>query len=72
MSSKSNWPGHTPLPKGLAAPAKRALAHQGIETLEQLAQFGERETSELHGLGPVAIAQLGDAMEECGISYVSR
>ncbi len=51
MSSKSNWPGHTPLPKGLAAPAKRALAHEGIETLEQLAEFGELKLSKLHGMG---------------------
>ncbi|MFE4198769.1 hypothetical protein ACFRJ9_23210 [Paenarthrobacter sp. NPDC056912] len=71
MSSKSNWPGHTPLPKGLAAPAKRALAHEGIETLEQLAEFGEEEVSKLHGMGPVAIAQLGEALEESGISYGS-
>ncbi|MFI2563610.1 hypothetical protein [Paenarthrobacter sp. NPDC018779] len=69
MPHKSNWPGHTPLPKGLAAPARRALAHQGIETLEQLAEFGELETSKLHGMGPVAIAQLEDAMEEYGIGY---
>ncbi|MCD4850046.1 hypothetical protein LN996_04425 [Arthrobacter sp. AK01] len=69
MSSKSNWPGHTPLPKGLAAPARRALAHEGIETLEQLAEFGEAKIAKLHGMGPVAIAQLEDAMEESGISY---
>ncbi|UXM93427.1 hypothetical protein [Paenarthrobacter sp. JL.01a] len=71
MPSKSNWPGHTPLPKGLAAPARRALAHQGIETLEQLAEYGEGQMSKLHGMGPVAIAQLEDAMEESGISYGS-
>lgn len=69
MPHKSNWPGHTPLPKGLAAPARRALAHQGIETLEQLAEFGELKASKLHGMGPVAIAQLEEAMEESGISY---
>ncbi|MGO4589710.1 hypothetical protein [Paenarthrobacter sp. 2TAF44] len=72
MSSKSNWPGHTPLPKGLAAPAKRALAHEGIETLEQLAELGEQKASKLHGMGPVAIAQLEEAMEESGITFGSR
>ncbi|BCW05581.1 hypothetical protein [Arthrobacter sp. NtRootA1] len=71
MSSKSNWPGHTPLPKGLAAPAKRALAHEGIETLEQLAEYGEQKASKLHGMGPVAIAQLEEAMEESGITFGS-
>jgi hypothetical protein len=45
------------------------LAHEGIETLEQLAEFGSLRVSKLHGLGPVAIAQLEDAMEESGISY---
>jgi len=72
MSTKSNWPGHTPLPKGLAAPAKRALAHEGIETLEQLAEFGEQKASKLHGMGPVAIAQLEEAMEESGITFGLR
>jgi hypothetical protein len=72
MASKSNWPGHTPLPKGLAAPAKRALAHEGIETLEQLAEYGEQKASKLHGMGPVAIAQLEEAMEESGITFGLR
>ncbi|UVJ41128.1 hypothetical protein [Arthrobacter sp. CJ23] len=69
MSPKSNWPGHTPLPKGLAAPARRALAHEGIETLEQLADFGERQAASLHGMGPVALAQIEEAMEESGIKF---
>lgn len=72
MSPKSNWPGHTPLPKGLAAPARRALAHEGIETLEQIADFGERELARLHGMGPVAIAQLEEAMDESGIGFTPR
>ena len=69
MPHKSNWPGHTPLPKGLAAPARRALAHQGLETLDPLAEFGALQASKLHGMGPVAIAQLEEAMEESGIGY---
>ncbi|MFJ5957974.1 hypothetical protein ACIQC5_18680 [Paenarthrobacter sp. NPDC092416] len=72
MSAKSNWPGHTPLPKGLAAPVKRALAHEGIETLEQLAEFGQEQAVKLHGMGPVALAQIEDAMEESGISFGRR
>jgi len=47
------------------------LAHEGIETLEQLAEFGETGLAKLHGMGPVAVAQLEDAMEESGISYGS-
>ncbi|MEZ2388656.1 hypothetical protein AB6813_03765 [bacterium RCC_150] len=71
MASKSNWPGHTPLPKGLSVPARRALAHEGLETLEQLAEFGEERLAALHGMGPKAMAQLSDAMEEAGIDFSS-
>jgi hypothetical protein len=67
--AKSNWPGHTPLPKGISAPARRALAHEGLETLEQLVEFGEQRVAALHGMGPKAMAQLQDAMEEAGISF---
>ncbi|MEW1820715.1 hypothetical protein AB0323_08005 [Arthrobacter sp. NPDC080031] len=71
MAPKSNWPGHTPLPKGLSAPARRALAHEGLETLEQVAEFGEGRVAALHGMGPKVMAQLHDAMEEAGIAFGS-
>jgi hypothetical protein len=69
MARKHNWPGHTPLPKGLAAPARRALAHEGIETLEQLADYGEKEAASLHGIGLTAMAQLQEAMDDHGLSF---
>ncbi|MBT2512145.1 hypothetical protein [Arthrobacter sp. ISL-30] len=69
MARRSNWPGHTPLPKGLSAPARRALAHEGIETLEQLVDYGEKETAALHGIGPTAMAQLQEAMDDQGLSF---
>lgn len=72
MGSKSNWPGHTPLPKGLAAPARRALAHEGIETLEQLVEFGEQPASALHGMGPTAMAQLHEALEDSGLAFRTK
>lgn len=72
MAPKSSWPGHTPLPKGLSAPARRALAHEGIETLEQLADFGEKQAAALHGMGPTAMAQLHDALEDHGLEFGAR
>jgi hypothetical protein len=61
MARKHNWPGHTPLPKGLAAPARRALAPEGIETLEQLADYGEKEPEPLQvpRFGPLLGCQPG-------------
>jgi hypothetical protein len=59
------------LPKGISAPARRALAHEGLETLEQLAELGEKHIAGLHGMGPKTMAQLQDAMEEAGISFPS-
>ncbi|YCH09374.1 hypothetical protein ACTAQJ_07345 [Arthrobacter sp. alpha11c] len=58
--------------QGPCGAGKRALAHEGIETSEQLAEFGEQKASKLHGMGPVAIAQLEEAMEESGITFGSR
>lgn len=72
MAPKSNWPGHTPLPKGLAAPARRALAHQGIETLEQLVEYDEKTASALPGMGPTAIAQLHEALEDHGLEFRAK
>ena len=58
----------TPLPK-VGAPALRALEHEGIRTLEQLAKRSEAEISELHGMGPKALRILSEALREAGLSY---
>ena len=69
MTRKSVQPGHTPIPRGIGAPARRAMAHAGLETLEQVVQFGRRELSKLHGMGVKTMAQLEDAMDEHGIEF---
>lgn len=62
----------TPLPKGLAQPALRALASAGYEHLEQLAAVPESEVRELHGIGPNALQKLRDAMATVGLSFAKR
>lgn len=46
----------------LAAPARRALENEKIESLEILAQYSEKELLKLHGIGkssiPLIVAQL--------------
>lgn len=53
-------------PKGLAAPARRALANQGIHSLLQLTKYSEEELLELHGIGKNAIRILRAALKDIG------
>jgi len=67
MTRKSPRPGSTPLPAGLAAPARRSLAHAGVETLEHLVPLGRRQLVGMPGICPRTLAQLQDAMDEHGL-----
>lgn len=58
----------TPLPK-LAAPARRALAAAGVETLERLERHTEAEIAAMHGMGPNAMKSLRDVMSAAGIRF---
>jgi hypothetical protein len=51
----------TRLPK-IGAPATRALTAAGLTTLEAVAAVPERELAALHGVGPVALATLREAL----------
>lgn len=42
----------------LAAPARRALENAQIKTIEQLAQYSEKEIMRLHGMGKSSIPKL--------------
>jgi len=59
-------------PKGLSAPARRALDGAGYVRLEQLARVSEDELKKLHGMGPKAINLLRSALEEKGLSFADR
>lgn len=61
-------PEGTPLPR-IGAPATRALRAEGIWTLEQVRDVGEARLSALHGVGPVAIGFLREALAERGWSW---
>ena len=53
----------------LAAPARRALEHAGIKTLDELAKWTESEILELHGMGPGSIPKLRKALKSKGYSF---
>ncbi len=66
------WPGYYSkgdLPKGLSAPALRALLNADITKLNQLAQYTEGEIVELHGMGPKAFGLLKEALKKQGVFF---
>ncbi|MCO1656390.1 DNA-binding protein [Pseudonocardia sp. S2-4] len=63
-------PTGTRLP-AIGAPAARALAAAGLSTLEAVAAVPERELAALHGVGPIALAKLRDALTAKGLARPS-
>src|SRR5690554_3298454 len=53
----------------LSAPARRALEHNGITSLEQLSKYREKEILKFHGMGPASIPKLRTAFEEKGLTF---
>lgn len=50
--------------KDVSAPARRALAAAGYESLEQLDGVSEKHLTKLHGMGPKALRALKAALKE--------
>lgn len=61
-------PDETDFPKGVAAPARRALVAAGYIELRQLDGVPAAELSRLHGMGQKALRVLQAALEEQGMS----
>jgi len=59
------------LPKGLSAPARRALSGAGYTRLEDLAGVSEAKIKALHGIGPNAVKQLKQSLAEKGLSFAA-
>lgn len=53
-------------PPGLSGPAPRALAHAGIRSMRELAQYSESSVAALHGMGPKGVRLLKAALAEQG------
>ena len=56
------------LPRGIGAPATRALHGAGYTQLRQLAGVPAAELKKLHGMGPKALRVLQEALAEQGMS----
>jgi len=55
----------------LSAPARRALEHNGIQSLQQLSAYSENEILQFHGMGPASIPKLRTALAEEELSFKS-
>ncbi len=55
----------------LSAPARRALENNGIDSLQQLSAYSEKEILKFHGMGPASLPKLRTALEEEGLSFKS-
>lgn len=53
----------------LSSPARNALQHHGIHTIEELSNYSEKEILKLHGMGPASLPKLRAALEEKGLSF---
>ena len=51
----------------LSAPARRALADEGISNLKQLSKYSAAQLLELHGMGPASIPKIEAALREAGL-----
>lgn len=62
----------TPLPRTIGAPATRALRALDVATLEQVAIWRRADLAALHGVGPVAVTRLTEALAEAGLSFAGE
>ncbi|MEQ2527772.1 RNA polymerase alpha subunit C-terminal domain-containing protein [Bacillaceae bacterium CLA-AA-H227] len=53
----------------LSSPARNALVHEGIDTLQQLSRYTEKEILKLHGIGPASLPNLRKSLAEEGLSF---
>lgn len=54
----------------LSSPARSALTHYlGIDTLEKLSNYTEKEILKLHGMGKASMPILRMALEEEGLAF---
>ncbi len=59
----------TPLPRSIGAPATRALRAVGVESVEQVATWTRADLAALHGVGPIALDRLDEALAEQHLAF---
>lgn len=54
---------------GLGNPAKRALANAGVDSLQKLSSYTEKEVLKWHGLGPSSIPVLKKLLSQYNLDF---
>jgi len=53
----------------LSNPARNALLHYGIDTIQKLSSYSEKEILNLHGIGKASLPAFRKSLEEAGLSF---
>lgn len=53
----------------LSSPARSALVHEGIDTLQKLSKYTEKEILKIHGIGPASLPTMRTSLEEADLSF---
>lgn len=53
----------------LSSPARSALVHEGIDTLQKLSKYSEKEILKIHGIGPASLPVMRNLLKEEGLSF---
>jgi DNA-directed RNA polymerase alpha subunit len=53
----------------LSSPARNALLHAGIDTLEKLSTYTEKDIVKMHDIGPASLPTMRSSLEEEGLSF---
>lgn len=53
----------------LSNPARSALLHEGIDTLEKLSTYTEKEILKLHGIGKASLPVFRKSLQEQGLGF---
>lgn len=57
------------LPDAIGKTAARELSNHGITSLRQVAEHTKKQLLDIHGVGPKAVAILGEALAAKGLGY---
>ena len=56
----------------LSNPARNALLHYGIDTIEKLSNHTEKEILKLHGIGKASMPTFKKALEDVGLTFKQK
>ncbi len=56
----------------LSSPARGALIHEGITTLEKLSEFTEKEIIAIHGIGPASMPTFRQVLKEKNLVFKKK